>query len=60
MDQGLTTLNKVKSGQVSTNNGIITQHIFNAFVLTSVELKNIDIYIFIDDGKSMQTYASLK
>ena len=38
---GLTTLNKAKSGQVSTNKGIITQNIFNASVLTSVELKKI-------------------
>ena len=34
---GLTTLNKLKSRQVYT--GIITQNIFNAAVLTSVELK---------------------
>ena len=34
--QGLTTLNKAKSGQVSTNNGIIAQNILNASVLTSV------------------------
>ena len=36
---GLTTLNKAKSGRVSTNKGIIRQNIYNAFVLTSVELK---------------------
>ena len=36
---GLTTLNKPKSGQVSTNKGIMTQNIFNVSVLTSVELK---------------------
>ena len=39
---GLTTLNKPKSrkdGQVYTNDGIITQNIFNAAVSTSVELK---------------------
>ena len=35
----LTTLDKTKSGQMSTNKGIITQNIFNASVLTSVELK---------------------
>ena len=35
----LTTLNKPKSRQVYTNDGIITQHIFNAAVSTSVELK---------------------
>ena len=38
---GLTTLNNEKSGQVSTNNGIIMQNIFNDSVLTSVELKKI-------------------
>ena len=38
---GLTTINKAKSGQVSTNKGIITQNIFNASVLTSVELTKI-------------------
>ena len=32
-------LTKPKSGQVSTNNGIITQNIFNVSVLTSVELR---------------------
>ena len=36
---GLTTLNKPKSRQVYTNDGIITQNIFNAAVSTSVELK---------------------
>ena len=36
---GLTTLNKLKSRQVYTNDGIITQNIFNAAVSTSVELK---------------------
>ena len=36
---GLTTLNKPKSGQVSTNIGIMTQNIVNVSVLTSVELK---------------------
>ena len=35
---GLTTLNKAKSGQVS-NKEVVTQNIFNASVLTSVELK---------------------
>ena len=35
---GLTTLNKPKSRQVYTNDGIITQNIFNAAVSTSVEL----------------------
>ena len=33
--QGLTTLNKPKCKEVSTNNGIITQNIFNAAVSTS-------------------------
>ena len=37
--RGLTTLNKPKSRQVYTNDGIITQNIFNAAVSTSVELK---------------------
>ena len=36
---GLTTLNKPKSRQVYTNDGIITQNIFNAAVSTSVKLK---------------------
>ena len=36
---GLTTLNKPKSGQVSTNKGIMTQNIANVSVLASVELK---------------------
>ena len=36
---GLTTLNKPKSREVSTNNGIITQNIFNAAVPTSIETK---------------------
>ena len=36
---GLTTLNKPKSGEVSTNDGIITQNIFNAAVPTSIETK---------------------
>ena len=36
---GLTTLNKPKSRQVYTNDGIITQNIFNAAVSTSVEFK---------------------
>ena len=36
---GLTTINKPKSRQVYTNDGIITQNIFNAAVSTSVELK---------------------
>ena len=36
---GLTTLNKPKSGQVSTNKVIMTQTIVNFSVLTSVELK---------------------
>ena len=35
--QGLTTPNKAKSGQVSTNNGIIAQNILNASVLTLAE-----------------------
>ena len=34
---GLTTLNKPKSREVSTNDGIITQNIFNAAVPTSIE-----------------------
>ena len=38
---GRTTLNKAKSGRVSTNKGIITQNIFNASVLISVEFKKI-------------------
>ena len=33
------TLNKPKSRQVYTNDGIITQNIFNAAVSTSVKLK---------------------
>ena len=37
--QGLTTLNKPKSREVSTNDGIITQNIFNAAVPTSIEKK---------------------
>ena len=37
--KGLTTLNKLKSRQVYTNDGIITQNIFNAAVSTSVKLK---------------------
>ena len=37
--QGLTTLNKPKSREVSTNDGIITQNIFNAAVPTSIETK---------------------
>ena len=36
---GLITLNKPKSRQVYTNDGIITQNIFNAAVSTSVKLK---------------------
>ena len=36
---GLTTLNKPKSRQVYTNDGIITQNIFNVAALTYVELK---------------------
>ena len=36
---GLATLNKPKSRQVYTNDGIITQNIFNAAVSTYVELK---------------------
>ena len=36
---GLTTLNKPKSREVSTNDEIITQNIFNAAVLTSIETK---------------------
>ena len=36
---GLTTLNKPKSRQVYTNDGIITQNIFNAAVSTSGKLK---------------------
>ena len=36
---GLTTLNKPKSRQVYTNDGIITQNIFNAVVSTFVEFK---------------------
>ena len=36
---GFTTLNKPKSRQVYTNDGIITQNIFNAAVSTSVKLK---------------------
>ena len=46
---GLTTLNKPKSWQVYTNDGIITQNIFNAAVSTSVELKQIQRnYISVD------------
>ena len=36
---GLTTLNKPKSRQVYTNDGIITQNIFNAAVSTSAKSK---------------------
>ena len=36
---GLTTLNKPKSREVSTNDGIITQNIFYAAVPTSIETK---------------------
>ena len=36
---GLTTLNKPESPQVYTNDGIITQNIFNVAVSTSVKLK---------------------
>ena len=36
---GLTTLNQPKSKEVSTNDGIITQNIFNAAVSTSSETK---------------------
>ena len=36
---GLTTLNKPKSREVSTNDGIITQNIFDAAVPTSIETK---------------------
>ena len=36
---GLTTLNKPKSKEVSTNDGIITQNIFDAAVPTSIETK---------------------
>ena len=36
---GLTTLNKPKSREVSTNDVIITQNIFNAAVPTSIETK---------------------
>ena len=36
---GLTTLNKPKSREVYTNDGIITQNIFNAAVPTSIETK---------------------
>ena len=36
---GFTTLNKPKSRQVYTNDGIVTQNIFNAAVSTSVKLK---------------------
>ena len=32
---GLTTLNKPKSKEVFTNDGIITQYIFNAAIATS-------------------------
>ena len=39
LSQGLTTLNKPKSREVSTNDGIITQNIFNAAVPTSIETK---------------------
>ena len=37
--QGLTTLNKQKSREVSTNDGIITQNILNAAVPASSETK---------------------
>ena len=36
---GPTTLNKPKSREVSTNDGIITLNIFNAAVPTSIETK---------------------
>ena len=36
---GLTTLNKPKSKEVSTNDGIITQNIFDAAVPTFIETK---------------------
>ena len=36
---GLTTLNKLKSREVSTNDGITTQNIFNAAAPTSIETK---------------------
>ena len=36
---GFTTLKNPKSKEVSTNNGIITQNIFNAAVATSSETK---------------------
>ena len=36
---GLTTLNEPKSREVSTNDGIITQNIFNTAVSTSIETK---------------------
>ena len=36
---GPTTLNKLKSREVSTNDGIITLNIFNAAVPTSIETK---------------------
>ena len=36
---GLTTLNRPKSREVSTNDGIITQNSFNAAVPTSSETK---------------------
>ena len=39
LGHGLTTLNKPKSREVSTNDGIITQNIFNAAVPTSIETK---------------------
>ena len=42
---GLTTLNKPKSRQVSTNDGIITQNIFNAAVPTSIERKYKEVII---------------
>ena len=38
-EYGLTTLNKPKSREVSTNDGIITQNILNAAVPTSIETK---------------------
>ena len=43
---GLTTLNKPKSGQVSTNNGIMTQTIGNVSVLSSVELKKLETVLY--------------
>ena len=45
----LTTLNKRKSRQVYTNEGIITQNIFNVAIPTSVELKtNTNSYNFVN------------